>query len=125
MEINSIETLGVKEFIVQASIQQAVACGFKLKEFVTSVGDAVDSSTGDFKELRCQHRELKTGGKDQVRRLKAQIKAASSLKIELLAPKSAKGTKRKEVDGKEQPTKEVAVVKEQPKKVGKKHGDLD
>jgi hypothetical protein len=102
-EIVSIETKEVKEFMVQASIQQAEACGFKLKEFVASVGVAVDSSTGDFKELKSQHRELKTAGKEQVRRLKAQVKAASSLKIELLTPKIAKGTKRKEVEVKEQP----------------------
>jgi hypothetical protein len=120
VEINSIETLGVKEFIVQASIEQAMACGFKMKEFVASVGVAVDSSTGDFKELKQEHREIKTGGKDQLRRLKAQIKAASSLKIELLAPikpKSAKATKRKEIDVKEQP--------EQPKRVAANLGNLD
>ncbi len=95
VELSNIETNDVKEFMVQASITQAEACGFKLKEFVAIIAVAVDNSTGDFKELKSQHRELKAAGKDQVRRLKGQIKSASSLKIDLQTPNMAKGTKRK------------------------------
>jgi hypothetical protein len=95
VELGNIETNGVKEFMVQASITQAEGCGFKLKEFVAIVAVAVDSGTGDFIELKSQHRDLKTDGKDQVRRLKGQIKAAMTLKTELGAPKIAKGSKRK------------------------------
>jgi hypothetical protein len=101
VELTSIETKEVKEFMVQASITHAAACGFKLKEFVAIVAVAVDNSTGDFKELKSQHRELKAAGKDQVRRLKGQIKSASSLKIDLQTPNMAKGTKRKAAEAKE------------------------
>jgi hypothetical protein len=112
VELASIETKEVKEFMVQASITQAVACGFKLKEFVAIVAVAVDNSSGDFNELKSQHRELKATGKDQVRRLKGQIKSAISLKIELQTPKMAKGTKRKADDVKKQPPAENVVVLE-------------
>ncbi len=48
VELGNIETNDVKEFMVQASITQAEACGFKLKEFVAIVAVAVDNSSGDF-----------------------------------------------------------------------------
>jgi hypothetical protein len=103
VELQNIETNAVKEFMVQASVTQAEACGFKLKEFVAIVAVAVDSSTGDFNDLKSQHRDLKTDGKDQVRRLKGQIKAAMALKTEWLTPKIAKGSKRKAAQVKEPP----------------------
>jgi hypothetical protein len=95
VELGNIVTNDVKEFMVQASITQAEVCGFKLKEFVAIVAVAVDSGTCDFIDLKSQHRDLKTDGKDQVRRLKGQIKTAMTLKTELRAPKIAKGSKRK------------------------------
>lgn len=95
VELQNIKTNEVKEFMVQASITQAEACGCKVKEYIAIVELALDSNTGDFKELKSQHRELKANCKDQVRRLKAQIKIGMSLKSELLGDKVPKGKKRK------------------------------
>ena len=97
-ELQNILTNDVKEFMVAASVTLAEACGCKMKEFVASIGVVLDSNSGDFKELKSQHRELKSGGKDQARRLKGQIKAAMDLKSEMLGTKPAKGKKRKAAD---------------------------
>jgi hypothetical protein len=95
VELQNIHTNEVKEFMVAASVTLAEACGFKMKEFVAGIGVVLDSNSGDFKDLKSQHQKLKSGGKDQARRLKGQIKAAMDLKSEMLGTKSAKGAKRK------------------------------
>jgi predicted nucleic acid-binding Zn ribbon protein len=94
-ELQNIQTNDVKEFMVAASVTLAEACGCKMKEFVASIGVVLDSNSGDFKELKSQHRELKSDGKDQARRMKGQIKTAMDLKSEMLGTKPAKGNKRK------------------------------
>ena len=98
VELQTIKTNEVQEYMVQATITQAEACGFKLKEYVAIVELALDSNSGDFKVLKSQHRELKTHCNEQVRRLKAQMKAAMSLKIEMLGEKVPKAKKRKAVE---------------------------
>ena len=94
--VEVIDKENLRDYVVAATLKNAHVFTLQLQEYTSIVELALETMVGDFKEMKVMKLKIKLEGKELMKKMRLQIKAATSLKD---GPKASKGKKRKgEVD---------------------------